>query len=100
MCCHLMTKVTTIVWQLTKSISEKREMTGLELVSFVRRPVDRRGRRTFLWRDNRVKIGFIILRQLRKGTEISGWQLRKGNARHLALGYKSRILVLLRVLLT
>jgi len=75
-------------------------MTGLELVSFMRRLVDRRGRRTFLWRDNRVKIGFIILRQMRKGTVMSSWQLRKGDARHLALGYKSRILASLRVLLT
>jgi len=31
-----------IVWQLSKSISEKREMTDLELVSFMRRLVDRR----------------------------------------------------------
>ena len=72
MCCHQMTKLTTIFWPLTKSISEKREMTGLELVSFMRRLVDIRGRRTFLWRDNRVKIGFIILRQVRKGKCLVG----------------------------
>jgi len=55
-------------------------MTGLESVSFMRRLVDRRGRRTFLWRDNRVKIGFHHSSADEEG-EMSGWQLRKGNAR-------------------
>ena len=74
-------------------------MTGFELVSFMQCLVDRRGRRTFLWRDNRVKIGLIIPRQMRKGKCLVGsW--RTGDARHLALGYKSSILVSLRVLLT
>ena len=71
-----------LVWQLTKSISEKRETIVLKLVSFMRRLADRRGSEnvfspdgepgTLLLRDYGGKIGFIILWQIRKGT----WQGR------------------------
>ena len=56
------------------------------------RLVDRRGRRAFLWRDIKGKIGFIILRQMSKGERLVG-SLRRVNARHLAKGYRPTILV-------